>query len=343
MERKIEAHALNIFRSHLAPIAKFMDDPDVQEIMLNAPNDVWIERSGQMTRMEGLDISDVNLRTAIKALAGANSKEVHPVLDCRMPGFRIAAAMTPVGIRGNAICIRKHGRTVRFLDDYAEATLQRGKVEKFEHGNPDFCRPHDDEIAKGGKGLMDYIRWLVKTEKNIMIAGSTGSGKTTFLNALLREVPESQRVLTIEDTAELKIVTPNHVSFETSDEHGVSIRSLVRLSLRFRPDRIVVGEVRGAESYDLLDALNTGHSGGACSLHADSPLLALGRLESMVRMNTDAANLPLGALREQIASTFHAVIFCSRKGNRRGPEKVMEVLGVEDGGYKVKTVFDLFG
>lgn len=334
MEIKVEQFALGQFRSHLRAVGPYLDDPTVQEIMLNRPDDIWVERGGEMRKVEVPSITDVNMRTAIKALAGANRKEVQPALDCRMPGYRIAAAMPPVGIHGPAICIRKHARSRRVLEDYREAFVagRLGDVSR-QQAEPD-ADPRDPDQVMG------YIRWLVAAKKNILIAGATGSGKTTFLNAVLALIPESERLLTIEDTAELQINTPNAVSFESAPDEGVTIRSLVRLALRFRPDRIVVGEVRGAESYDLLDALNTGHSGGACTMHADSAELALHRLESMVRMSPDTANLPLPALREQIANTFTAVIYCAHRGAVRGPERIVRLLGTKESGYLTRTIFD---
>lgn len=331
-------HAAHVFRTSLHVLLDVLDDPTVQEIMVNRPDEVWIERGGDMIRLERT-ISEQNVSAAVKALASANDKDVHAVLDCRMPGYRIAAALTPVAIRGAAICIRKHSRSERTLETYLDAGGFGGLPAGSDH--MDDGRPSDDAVRQGGAALRDFLSWMVKTRKNVAIAGGTGSGKTTFLNALLVEVPHNQRVLTIEDTAELKVKTPNHVGVEAMPDLGITIRSLVKLALRFRPDRIIVGEVRGEEAYDLLDAMNTGHSGGACSLHADSPEMALARLESMVRMNQSASNLPHQALKKQIADTINFVVFCSRHGARRGPERVMEVLGVgEDGNYITKTIFD---
>ncbi|MEY2152275.1 CpaF family protein [Rhodanobacter sp. 115] len=333
-EIKVEKLALSQFRSHLKAISTFMDDPAVQEIMVNRPGEVWIEKQGEMRRVEVDEISQVNLRTAIAALAGANDRSIEPVLDCRMPGFRIAAALAPVGIHGPAICIRKHGNTVRTLDDYLPSFVWgRAKDAKGNDAAPDLRSGTPESIR-------DYVRWLVRTRRSVLIAGGTSSGKTTFLNGYVREIPADERLITIEDTAELKVVTPNYVSLETNPTANVGIRELVRLSLRFRPDRIVVGEVRGGECYDLLDAMNTGHEGGATTLHANSPIDALARLESMVRMSGSAANLPLAALRRQIASAFAAVIYCKHRGAVRGPEQIMEIHGATDEGYVTRTVFD---
>lgn len=340
MDKQSAEHALSVLRSHLSPIEEYLQDPNVQEIMVNSPNDVWIESGGEMRRIEDIKLSDISIRASIKALAGANSKDVHPVLDCRMPGYRIAAVLEPVGINGNAICIRKHARSMRPLSSYTDSGVFDMSVE-WESSNDELPpRPTPEEMRSSPEAVERMLRWIVLAKKNICIAGATGSGKTTFMNALLAEIPPTQRLLTIEDTHELQIALPNYVGLETSESDGVDIRRLVRLALRFRPDRVVVGEVRGQEAYDLLDVMNTGHSGGACSLHADSPALALARLESMVRMHPDAQNLPLPALRQQIANTFNFVIYCSRYKGRRGPEAIAEVRGVKDGEYVIDMLFN---
>lgn len=332
------AHTQRVFEDSVRVLAPYMNDPAVQEIMVNKPGEVWVERGGDIERID-VRIDERDIDSAIKSLARLNDKDVAPILDCRMPGFRVAAARNPVAINGSAICIRKHARVKRTLDTYLEAggfaplRAEDAHVETREA--PDF-----GPAAAGGQALRDLLGWMVRARKNLLIAGSTGSGKTTFLNALMDEIPHDERVLTIEDTAELQVTVPNHVGLEAAPGDGVDIRSLVKLALRFRPDRIFVGEVRGPETYDLLDAMNTGHSGGACSIHADTPEQALTRVESLVRMNPDAANLPHHALQKQIAGTFDFVIFCSRRGARRGPEQVVAVNGVNEHGYSTSTIFD---
>lgn len=336
-----EIMALRYLRDGLRPLLHYLDDPATQEVMINAPGDVWIEQSGRMLRApESEQVTADHIRAASRALASANDKDMVKVLDCRMPGFRIAAAAPPVAIRGPSMCIRKHGMKVMALGDYA---AQGGFSPRYDEGDTnhdDACPIPAEAIARGGDALRDFFRWMVGSYKNFLVAGATGSGKTTFINALIGCVPETDRVLTIEDTAELKVNAPNRLMFESNEVLGITIRHLVKLALRNRPDRIFVGEVRGAESYDLLDALNTGHSGGGASIHANSAADALLRLENLVRMSPDAGNIPLPALRQQIASTIHYVVFCSRQGGRRGPRSVIRLDGVDAAGqYRITPLF----
>lgn len=341
--------AMQMFMDAMRPLLPYLNDPDTQEVMINAPGDVWVERRGEMVRVaEGVQVREDDVMTAAKALATANDRDLVRVLDCRMPGFRIAAAMPPIAIHGPTICIRKHGRVVLGLDDYLaagafSATTNTGPG-RHEAGrevsHSDEPMPSAEAISAGGEGVRDFLRWMVRSYKNFLVAGGTSSGKTTFMNALLSAVPDRDRVLTIEDTAELKIKAPNRVMLEANPLMGVSIRDLVKLSLRYRPDRIVVGEVRGGESYDLLDALNTGHSGGGASIHANSAAKALERLENLVRMSPDAANIPLAALRQQIANAINYVIFCSRRGGPRGPRSILRIDGLTpEGAYRTTTIF----
>lgn len=338
-------HALRMFKSSLAPLRPYFDDPTVAEIMINRFDEVYIERRGEVVRAPER-LSAQQVQAAIKALATANDRDAGQVLDVRMPGYRVAAAQSPTSIKGPTLCIRQHARTVRSLGDYerqggfSPVTPEDEAEYNRAHASLAAGRPSDEEVAVGGGALHQLLLWMIASRQNILIAGGTSSGKTTFLNALLMEVDHSQRLVTIEDTAELQIVIPNSVSFESNSDLGISIRDLVKLTLRFRPDRIVVGEIRSGEAYDLMDALNTGHPGGACSLHADSPEKALLRLEGLVRMNPAADNLPHDVLRKQIADTFRFVVFCKRRGNRRGPEQIVEILGVSDSGYHTKTLFD---
>lgn len=345
MDQNAADHALRMLRNQLRPLQGYLDDDAVQEIMINAKDDIWIERSGRVFKIEET-LAEENLLSAIKAIASINSKGATKIMDARLPGVRVAAVQMPIAVKGNALCIRKHTRLNVTLDSY----LDSGALEVL--GPESFAepveRPSDEAVIKGGEKVVELLRWAVATHKNILVSGATSSGKTTLLNALIAEIAAAEgskddRILTIEDTAELKVESPNHVALEANAEHEVTIRNLVRLALRMRPDRIVVGEIRGAEAYDLLDALNTGHSGGFCTMHADSALMALTRLESMVRMHPDASNLPLESLRSQIASTFRFVVHAARRKGMRGPDEIIELLGVRDGEYLARTAFSRVG
>ncbi len=336
MSRALEDQAIRVARAHLAPLLPLMSDPGVQEIMVNRADDIWVERQGVVTRTD-IVLTETVVKAAIKALAASCHKDEALILDLRMPGLRIAAALPPVAVHGACMSIRKHAKRQLTLSDY----LAQGAFtsEWPAAGYVPANRPDDAETAQGGEALMQFLSWAVESRQNLLIAGGTSSGKTMFLNALVAAMPNGDRILTIEDTAELMVQAPNHVGFESNSDKNVSTRDLIRLALRFRPDRILVGEVRGYEAFDLLDALNTGHSGGACSLHANSALMALARLENMVRMAPEAAGWPLPALRAQIAAVFRFVVQAARVGGMRGPDEIIEVLGVEDGAYVTRSIF----
>jgi len=289
----------------LEPIREFIEDDDVQEIMVNSSNDVWVERKGQVGKYE-VDITEVQIRNAIQILARLVGKEARDdskdaIIDARMEGFRIAAALSSVATKGATICIRKHGRIIRSIQDYVDdgsMTVEAAKV----------------------------ISDAVANHKNVLISGGTSTGKSTFLNALIALIDERERVVTIEDTQELKVKTPNWVSFESNPQSGINIRDLVRLSLRYRPDRIIVGEVRGAEAFDLMQALNTGHDGGFATLHANSARSALSRLETLVLTAPDV-DWPLEAIKAQIGNTFHMVVQLVREDGKRKVKEVLEIEG----------------
>jgi Flp pilus assembly CpaF family ATPase len=175
---------------------------------------------------------------------------------------------------------------------------------------------------------------------NVAFSGGTSSGKTTLLNAMIDAMPASDRIVTIEDTAELQVHASNHVGLETN--LGITVRDLVRFSLRIRPDRIIVGEVRGAEAFDLMEALNTGHPGSIVSFHADSADTAPARLESLIRMSDEGRLLTMTDLRQKIASTFRFFVHAERQGAVRGPVEIREVLGVEDDRYSTRRLFSRY-
>lgn len=291
-------------RNALQPVAHLMDDNAVQEIEINGQDDVWVEREGSQLKAE-IKITDTQIRTAIQVLARMGNKDAKGgtkdgIIDARMDGFRVAAALPPTSVRGASICIRKHNPVLLRLESYVQS-------ETF-----------DAQWA-------EFFRRIIAEHKNILIVGSTSSGKTTFANALIAEIDQTERVITIEDTPELKVHVPNWVSLESNEQANITTRDLVRLALRYRPDRIIVGEVRGGEAYDLLDAANTGHDGVISTIHANSSFDALSRFETLVLRG--GTNWPHDAICAQIARTFDYVIFMAR---RKGKRKLCEILELTD-------------
>lgn len=284
-----------------------MEDARVQEVMINGPDDVWVERAGEGITRTDIRVSELEIRGAIVVLASLENKEAkergeNSIIDSRLDGFRFAAAMKPTSMKGPSMSIRKHNPVHLSLADY---------------------------VANGAMPLemADVLSQMVKARKNIIVAGGTSSGKTTFVNAMLGEVDEDDRVLTIEDTQELKVKVPNWVSLISNEQEGVTTRHLVRLSLRFRPDRIIVGEVRGGEAFDLLDAANTGHDGCLATLHANNCMGALTRFESLVLRA--GINWPHEAIKAQIAETFDYVVFMARMNTGRKLAEILKVNGFD--------------
>jgi pilus assembly protein CpaF len=319
MDRATQQKAIDTLKNALKPIAAFFDDPEVQEIMINGPSDVWVERRGELFRTE-VAMSETSIQSAIFVLARLDNKEARAgrkdgIIDARFEGMRIAAVMAPTAVKSHAICIRKHLPRHLCLDDY----VRQG-------GLP----------AEQGA----FLAGMVAARRNVIVAGATSSGKTSLVNALLAKVDIRERVVTIEDTPELAVSVPNWVPLETNESEGVGTRDLVRLALRFRPDRLIVGEVRGAEAFDLMQAANTGHEGCIATLHANNALAALARLESLVL--TAGINWPLEAVQSQIAQTFHYVIYMQRRGGRREVSQILRLTGYNAAcrKYVVSTVFD---
>ena len=285
------------------------------------------------------------LRTTIRRASSATSTDrtggissKSPIMDCRLPGLRIAATLPPVAVHGPAMSIRRHSSQTFTLESYVERGSFNPTVDvsrKVGSSN----RPSDETVGRGREGLAEFLKWMVQSKCNFIVSGSTSSGKTALLNALAAYIPADDRVLTIEDTAELKMKVLNWLAFEANQTYGVDIRALVRHALRNRPDRIWVGEIRGAEACDMLDAYNTGHPGSTVSYHSDTAALALSRLESMVRKAPEAANWPLEDLRRQIASTFKFVVHASKLEGQRGPSEVIEITGIENGQYITRSIF----
>lgn len=336
-EQNLREKALAVFRTNLGALNDYLHQPDVQEIMINNPKQIWIERSGKYEKLD-LSLSPEAIQGAITALANLNSKSTTAVLDCRLPHLRIAATLPPIAVHGPSMSIRRHSAKVIDIEEYLERGLF-DPVWNINAKSQTSNRPTNGDVARGGRALADFLTWCIESRHNIIVAGSTSSGKTTLLNMLVALIPLHYRIGTIEDTAELQIDAPNYFAFEANRAKDIDIRSLVKHMLRYRPDRVIIGEIRGAEAFDMLDAYNTGHPGSLVSFHADSAELALARLENMIRMAPEAANWPLEDVRRQIASTFRFVVHATHIAGQRGPNEVIEVAGVENGRYVLHSLF----
>jgi pilus assembly protein CpaF len=317
----------NIFEAtvehFLAPIMDYMRDPEVAEIMVNAPDEIYVEKKGKLIRTDARFDSEDALRAAVNNVlqyTGKRISEQHPLIDSRLPdGSRVHVILPPLCRSGTCMTIRK----------FAKITFDAEFLLKVGSWTPE---------------AMDYLRVGVLAEKNLLVAGGTSSGKTCLLNVLSSFIPEHQRIVTIEDSAELELAQDHVISLESRppDRWGrgeVTIRDLFRSSLRLRPDRIVIGEVRGGEALDMIQAMTSGHAGSMSTLHANTALDALNRLETLALMSK--VELPLHALRSQIASAIDLVVQTTRfSDGGRGVTEMSEVLPLgEDGHYRVQTMF----
>jgi len=294
------------------PIQPLLDDPSITEVMVNGPKLIYVERKGKLVKTNVTFDDDAHIMRMIERIVLPLGRRVDadsPTVDARLPdGSRVNAVIPPVAIDGPNITIRKFGReklTVEQLIGYSSLT----------------------------RSMADFMRACVKARLNIVISGGTGSGKTTLLNVLSSYIPEDERIVTIEDAAELRLDQEHVIRLESKpasvEGRGVvTIRDLVRNSLRMRPDRIVVGECRGGEALDMLQAMNTGHDGSLTTIHANSPRDALSRMETLVLMA--GMDLPLRVVREQIASAVDLVVQVSRiKDGSRKVTAITEVAGME--------------
>ena len=290
-------------------------DDTITEVMINGPEDIFIEQNGHLFKLEKQFESERRLEDIIQRIVGLAGREVNqanPICDTRLPdGSRVNVVLPPVALCGPTLTIRKFSKTPMTI----ERLIKYGSITQ--------------EIA-------DKLELLVKAKYNIFICGGTGSGKTTFLNALSNYIPKDERVITIEDSAELQIVgVDNLVRLETRNANAagvgqITIRDLIKSSLRMRPERIVVGEVRGGEALDMLQAMNTGHDGSLSTGHANSTEDMLSRLETMVLQG--APGLPLEAIRQQIASAVDIIVHLSRlRDKSRKTMEITEVVGYEEG------------
>lgn len=309
--------------SFLAPIKDYLDDPDVTEIMVNGFDHIYIEKKGLVAKTkskfkdeDSLMAAAINIAQFVKRKIGGE----HSTMDARLPdGSRIHIVIPPVARNGTTIAIRKFSKSTLTLKH-----LIRG-----------------GSLSVNGAKFIDVCVYL---QKNIIISGGTGSGKTTILNLIAGRIAKNQRILVIEDSSELNIPNEHVVYFETKmpDNFGkgeITIRDLVKSSLRLRPDRVIVGEVRGPEAIDLINAMNTGHAGSMGTTHANSPEGSLVRLETLSMIGD--SNIPINAIRAQVGSAIQIVVQTSRlQDGSRKITSISEVLGVDDSGkYHCQDIF----
>jgi pilus assembly protein CpaF len=304
------------------PLERLLEDDTVSEIMVNGPHSIWVERAGRLHKTPVRFTDESHLRRIISkmvAQVGRRIDEASPMVDARLPdGSRINATIPPLSLTGPLLTIRKFSKLRLDMDEL----ISRGSL--------------NSEVG-------DLLQRCVLSRLNILISGGTGSGKTTLLNALSASIPDDERILTIEDAAELQLLQRHVLRLEArpkniEGEGEITIRDLVRNALRMRPDRIVVGEVRGAEALDMLQAMNTGHDGSLSTVHANSPRDALARLETMVMMA--GYDLPLRAIREQIAAALDLVIQIERMND--GTRRVIAITEVQGMESDVMTLQDLY-
>ena len=302
-------------------LQELVDDPDITEIMVNGKDHIFIEKKGRLSRWDKAFDSAEQLEDLIQQIVSRVNRTVNlssPIADARLEdGSRVHVVLAPVAVDGPVLTIRKFPEPVTM-----DKLIRLGSISR--------------EAAV-------FLRTAVRAGYNIFVSGGTGSGKTTFLNALSEFIPEDERVITIEDSAELQIRhVPNLVRLETRVENRdgsreISMRDLIRASLRMRPDRILVGEVRGAEALDMLQAMNTGHDGSVSTGHGNSPRDMVTRLETMVLM---AADLPLAAVRNQIASALELMVHLGRMRDKsRKVLEIAEVIGCENGEVRLEPLF----
>jgi pilus assembly protein CpaF len=306
----------------LGPLEELLADDSVTEIMVNKHDEVYIERGGRLQRHSVCFTSDRAVMGVIERIVaplGRRIDESSPMVDARLrDGSRVNAIIPPVALKGPTITIRKFSKRKLTSDDLVGF----------------------DAISQQ---MAEFLRVCVECRKNIIVSGGTGSGKTTLLNILANFIPDGERVLTVEDAAELRLHHSHVVSLESrpSNAEGrgaVTIRDLVRNGLRMRPDRIVVGECRGAEALDMLQAMNTGHEGSMTTLHANSPRDGLARLETLVLMA--GMDLPLVAIREQVASAVDIIVQQSRFScGARKVTRIVEITGIEGGKLQLQDIF----
>lgn len=320
---------LNVFKDaikqNLAPILKYLDDPTVSEILINCADEVFVERAGKMVRVPEKFADEDTLRAAINSIAQSVNRRIseeEPRLDARLPdGSRFAAVIPPCSRKGSTLSIRKFTNSKITLGEY---------ITKYQALSPEAAQ---------------FLEVCMVLGKNMLVSGGTGSGKTTLLGLLCARIPAGYRVIVIEDASELQIDYEHVVFFETkqADAQGkgeVSIKDLLKSSLRLRPDRIIVGEVRASEAIELINAMNTGHRGSMGTVHANSPEDAIVRLEALAA--SGEGKISEKALRQQVSSAIDIIVQVSRfaDGSRK-VSHISEVRGaLPDGSYDVAHIFE---
>lgn len=310
----------------LRPIEHLILDPGISEIMVNGSGRIFVERQGELEEIADARLTEKNLQVAVRNIArslGDEINEAQPLLDSRLPdGSRVAAVIPPCSIGGTTLTIRKF-HSQRFT---AEELVRIGSLTQ---------------------QLLDQLSAAIENRENILISGGTGTGKTTLLNALATFISEDERIVVIEDTSEIQLEKPNLVRFEARREQpdipAVTIRDLVRATLRHRPDRILLGEVRGGEAFDLLQALNTGHSGTLSTIHANSAQQAIARLTSCVLQA--GVELPYAAIRANIADAIQLLLHIERRHGRRYAAELIRIERYEPNQdrYEFTSLFERSG
>jgi len=294
----------------LKPIEHLILDDAISEVMLNGPDHIFIEKDGFVEPVPGIHLGEKSLMVAVKNIArrlGDDISESKPILDSRLPdGSRVAAVIPPCSVNGVTLTIRKFNGRHFGVEDLVQA----GTLERW---------------------LANQLEAYVLARKNILIAGGTGCGKTTILNALGKFIPTDERILLIEDTSEIHMSQDNLVRFEARQPQNglpaVTIRDLLKASLRHRPDRIILGEIRGSEAFDLLQLLNTGHSGSLSTVHATSARQALARFTSCVLQS--GVDLPYRAIKTNVGDSVNVVVHLERRPGRRFVSEVVEIHGYD--------------
>jgi len=306
---------LSQIKDTLHVLRPFLEDEQVNEIMVNAPNEVFISRAGKDFRAS-VSLGAGEISAAITLIATMVSKEVgdksgQRILSGRLPGFRIEAILPPVAVNGPSMCIRRHSSRLVSLEQYVAEGL----------------------ISEQHAQLLDGA---IAAHENFLIVGGTGSGKTTLMNTALARIASQERLFIIESVHELQVQADNHVLLECDEEQGITARRAVRTAMRYAPKRIIVGELRGPEAYDWLDAANTGHPGSAATIHANSADTALGRLENLLLMA--GMGVPFEPLRTRIADAVRWMFYIQRDGALRRVTQVSRVHAYQraKGAYEIE-------